>query len=333
MPKVTVLVAARDAATTIEEAIQSVTEQEFRDWECVVVDDGSSDDTAARVAAFAADDRRIRLLSQSAMGVVPARNTGLSACRSPFIAILDADDRMAPQRLSDQVAMLERRQDLAGVGTHVAYFPRDRCGEGRRAYEAWLNGQDTAEGLRKDRFIEMPLGHPTLMLRTEAIRALPYRDMGWPEDWDLLLRLFAEGRALGVVAEVHHHWRLSAASLSRISPAYAEDAFTRCRAHFLARDFLADQRSYGLIGFGPTGKALRKALLPLSRDCVAIYELHPGRIGQVIDGAEVWHHEQLQERVPHKLLVSVAGAEARAFLRQRLANWGYRDGTDFVCTA
>ncbi|MHC4379579.1 MAG: hypothetical protein ACYSU1_00615 [Planctomycetota bacterium] len=181
--------------------------------------------------------------------------------------------------------------------------------------------------------MEMPLGHPTLMLRADLLHGSPYRDMDWPEDWDLLLRLFQGDVELGIVPEVLHRWRLSDGSLSRTSSAYTDDAFTRCRAHFLAQDFLADQTSYGLIGYGNTGKAIRKALLDHAKRCEAIYELHPGRIGQVLEGAEVWHHDRLQRRVPHRLLVSVAGVDARSFLRERLHGWGYRDGVDFICTA
>lgn len=333
MPKVSVLVAARDAATTVEEALRSVAAQEAVDWECIVVDDGSTDGTTGKVTALAAQDPRFHVLIRPAEGVVPARNAGLQACRGAFIAIFDADDLMLPRRLTEQAAVLEGSTHLAAVGSHVEYFPRRLCGEGRLAYEAWLNGQEASAGLQMDRFVEMPLGHPTLMFRAEVLQDLGYRDMGWPEDWDLLLRVYREGLEMGIVPAIHHRWRLSPGSLSRDSPSYTEDAFTRCRAHFLAQDFLSDQETYGLLGYGQTGKALRKALLPHSKTCAAIYELHPGRIGQVIDGAEVWHHERLLEPVPHRLLVSVAGSDARAFLRERLRGWGYLDGVDFVCTA
>jgi len=339
MPQVSVLVAAFDAAATLGAALESVAAQEFEDWECVVVDDGSSDRTAEIAQAWASGDARFRLIPRPHQGVVAARNTGLEAARGDFVAILDADDRMDPRRLRLQMEAFARTPELQAIGTHVRYSPQEAMGEGRRAYEQWLNGHRTSADLWRDRFLEMPLGHPTMTVRSDLLQTTPYREMGWPEDWDLLLRIF---RAVGpkgvdVVPEILHEWSLREDSLSRNSPSYTVDAFTRCRAAFLASDFLGQEKGYALLGFGSTGKALRNALSAHGKDCLRIYELHPGRIGQVIDGAEVLHRDRLQnlasEQPAPKLLVSVSGLVARTELRTLLSNLGLCDGADFICCA
>ncbi|MHC4837962.1 MAG: glycosyltransferase family 2 protein [Planctomycetota bacterium] len=336
-PPVSVLVAAHDAAATLDEALASVAAQTAADWECVVVDDGSADATAAVAEARAAADPRFRLLARGHEGVVAARNAGLAACEGDWIALLDADDRMHPRRLEAQLATLAADPRLVALGTHVRYFPEDSRGEGRRAYEAWLNRHRTPADLRRDRYVEMPLGHPTMTVRADLLQGLGYRDLGWPEDWDLLQRLFetTEPEAVGVVPEVLHDWRLRPDSLSRRSPAYTEAAFTRCRAAFLARGFLAAHADYALVGYGDTGKALRRALDAEGRACRRIYELHPGRVGQRIDGAPVLHRDELAAPAARELplLVSVAGQDARDTLRGVLADAGHVDGTGFVCCA
>lgn len=326
------LVAAHDAAASLPQALSSIARQGLCDWECIVVDDGSRDGTSAVVESFAAKDTRFRLLRQEHLGVVEARNHGLQRCRGEFLAILDADDRMRPSRLEQQVEALEADPRLVAIGCHVEYFPKEAVGEGRRAYEDWLNGQLTAADIRRDRYIEMPVGHPTLMVRAAALQSLRYRDQGWPEDWDLFQRLLGIGD-VGIVPEVLHDWRLSPDSLARRSPTYAGQAFTACRAAFLAECLLAERQDYDLLGYGGTGKALRKALAKRERRCRRIFELHPGRIGQTLDGAEVLHHDALAAPPPRPLLVSVSGPQARSFLRQKLAALGYREETDFVCTA
>lgn len=338
MPQVSVLVAAYDAATTLGATLESVTAQEFRDWECVIVDDGSTDRTAEIAQEWAARDPRFRLIRLPHQGVVEARNAGIRTCRGDWIAILDADDHMDPRRLLLQMHAFASDPRLQVLGSHVRYMPRHRVGKGRLSYETWLNSHRSSADLWRDRHIEMPLAHPSMTIRADLLRATPYRDQGWPEDWDLLQRLFEvvglEG--IGVVPEALHVWTLRDDSLSCRSEAYTIASFTRCRAAYLASGVLAEHTTYALAGFGETGKALRKALTQEGRVCRVIYELHPGRIGQVIDGAEVHdrariRHDLAKNRLP--LLVSVSGMEARTTLRKWLLKSGLVEGIDFVCCA
>lgn len=333
-PRVSILIAARDAQETLPAALKSVARQRFSCWECVVVDDGSQEETAAVVASFAQADPRFHLLQTPAQGVVRARTHGLGHCQGELVALLDADDLMHRDRLSSQIQALEENPTWSGVGSWVRYFPRRKVGAGRLAYEQWLNQARTPAEIAQERFLEMPLGHPTLLLRREALSHFAWRDAGWPEDWDLLLRMFAEGHDLGVVPRVLHAWRLSAQSLSKQSPAFALDAFTRCRAAFLANGPLAQGPNYDLVGYGSTGKALRKALHRQDKTCRHIYDLHPRRLGQIIDGAEVLHRDQIAlgpQNPP--LLVSVAGRAAREQLRTFLVGRALVEGRDFWLVA
>lgn len=359
-PQVSVLIAARDAAGTLARTLRSVQRQTLRDWECVVVDDGSRDATADVVHAAAssrdataassrspaAGDPRIRLLSTDAQGVVAARNAGLEACRAPLIALLDADDLMHPRRLELQTAALAAQPEWIGVGCRVRYVPRGAAGPGMRAYEAWLNEPRGPEEVARDRYIEMPVGHPALMLRSEALRQVGgWHDRGWPEDWDLLQRLLHAGSGsgaavaelpaagVGVLPQRLLAWRLRADSLSRSSPAYTQEAFTRCRAAFLAEQYLADADSYTLCGYGGTGRALRRALAEHGKRLTLVAEVHPGRIGQRIHGAPVVPLAALADERPPKLIASVAGAAPRAKLRAALAELGLLEGRDFICAA
>jgi glycosyltransferase involved in cell wall biosynthesis len=333
MPKVSVLVAAYNAAASITACLTSIGRQSFKDWQCVVVDDGSTDDTATLVNSIIANDPRVQLLQRPHQGVVAARNAGIDNCTGDFIAIMDADDFMLPERLAAQLRAFEQTASLAAVGSKVCYLPRTAVGPGRLDYERWLNSQRSADDIRRHRYIEMPVGHPTLMLRASALKALRYRDMGWPEDWDLLLRLLDLGAEVSIVPQVLHHWNLAESTLSQHSPAYTIEAFARCRATFLADGFLRDVNNYALMGYGNTGKRLRKDLRALGKQCSLICELHPARIGQTIDGAEVIHHDEIPQRPIDKMLVSVAGWEERQSIRELLNRNGLLENQDFVFTA
>lgn len=329
MPRVSILLPARDAARTLPAALASVRRQTFADWQCVVVDDGSRDETAA----VAEGDARVVVVRTERRGLVPALTTGLAACTGELVARFDADDLMRRDRLARQVAALDADPGLAGVGAWVRFFPRRGMTDGLRAYEAWLNGVDGPDAVRAEAYVECPLAHPTLMLRRAVLVTFGWRDCGWPEDWDLVLRLLAAGRRLGVVPRRLLAWRDHGARLTRTHPAYAPAALVACRARFLADGFLASSPRYRLWGYGGTGRALRAALARLGRTPETIVELHPGRVGQRIHGAPVVTPDALATLPRLPLVASVAGPAARGDIRAFCAGLGWREGVDFVVAA
>ena len=332
-PAISVLLPARQAADTLAAALESVARQDVGDWECLIVDDGSTDATEAVARRFAAKDPRFRWLRGGHAGLVATLNRGLAACRGRYVARFDADDLCRRSRLRLQLRALENDSSLALVGSHVRTFPRPPR-EGRRRYEAWLGALDSPEAIARDRFIECPLAHPTWFARVELLRELGgYRDVGWAEDYDLLLRACAAGHRLGVVPRRLVGWRDGETRLQRRDERYSLEAFTRCRAHFLASDFLAGGDTYVLWGHGGTGRALRRALADEGQRPHAIVELHPGRLGNAIDGAPVVEPSWLGAQPRGRLVVSVAGDGPRGEIRSRLQGWGWIEGVDFVCAA
>ena len=331
--RVSVLLPVRDAAPTLAASLRSVSRQRLRDLECIVVDDGSQDGSLAIAQRHVACDPRFRVIAQPAQGIVPALARGLAECRAPLVARHDADDCMHRERLTLQVEALDRSAGLAGVGCHVRLFPRNALGPGMRAYEAWLASVRTPEDVRREAFVECPLAHPTLVLRREVLDAHAYRDLGWPEDYDLVLRLLGAGHELGVVPRRLLAWRHGPARLSQRSPVYEPDRFTACKAHHLAHGLLARAPRYWLWGYGGTGRALAKALRAHDRHPDAIVELHPRRIGQRIQGAPVIAPKDLGAPGALPLVVSVAGADARGLIRAELARRGFREGSHYVCAA
>jgi glycosyltransferase involved in cell wall biosynthesis len=332
-PRVSVLLPVRDAQATLLASLRSVSRQRLADFECVVVDDGSRDASRDLADRHARADPRFRVVATPPRGIVHALGAGLEACRAPLVARHDGDDWMHRDRLAAQAAALDGHEDWSGVGCHVRLFPRAALGPGMRAYEAWLASVRTPEDVRREAFVECPLAHPGLVLRREVLSAHPYRDAGWPEDYDLVLRLLGADAVLGVVARRLVGWRHGPTRLSRRSEVYAAKRFTACKAHFLARGLLAKHPRYHLWGYGATGRTLAEALRAEGRVPEAIVELHPGRVGQTIAGAPVIAPEALGAPRGVPLLVSVAGGDARVRIRGVLARRGWEEGVDYVCCA
>ncbi len=108
---VSVIVPAHNAASTIGATLQSLCSQSLRSWEAIVVDDGSTDETAVIGAAFAERDSRIRVVRQTRQGESGARNAGIALSRFSCLMFLDADDWVLPQCLERQIAVLNSSPD------------------------------------------------------------------------------------------------------------------------------------------------------------------------------------------------------------------------------
>jgi glycosyltransferase involved in cell wall biosynthesis len=106
-PQVTIVVPTYNAPPSIEEALRSVVSQTFSDFACVIVDDGSTDDTAERVTALIVDDERFGMVRQTNAGTSSARNRGAVETCSDLLAFFDQDDRWDPRFLATLVSALE----------------------------------------------------------------------------------------------------------------------------------------------------------------------------------------------------------------------------------
>ena len=134
MPAVSVIMPAYNVAPYIGDALNSVLNQTFTDFEVVVTDDGSTDETASVVAPFAARDERVRLLRKSNGGLSSARNHALRHAAGDFFALLDSDDLWDPGFLEAQVAALRSRPDVGIVTANARYLGGPHDGQPARPW-------------------------------------------------------------------------------------------------------------------------------------------------------------------------------------------------------
>jgi glycosyltransferase involved in cell wall biosynthesis len=323
----------RDAAAHLADAAASIETQTFADFEVLAVDDGSRDGTRAILDAWAARDARVRIVERGeSAGIVAALQEAARLARGRFLARMDADDRSHPHRFEKQIQLLDGDGAIAACGTGVRYFPRDDVREGARRYERWINALTSPDAIARDIFVECPIAHPSLMLRRAAFEAAGgYRDMGWPEDYDLVLRLWAGGHALANAADVLLDWRESVHRLSRTNATYDEAAFRRCKTHFLGSTLLRGFERVVVWGAGPVGKAFGRLLQSEGHDLAAWIDLDPRKVGQTVHGAPVIPPASIGRYRDAFVVAAVGSARARAEIRVALAAAGRVEGVD--CTA
>ncbi len=195
-PLVSVIVATYNYGHCITDALRSVEMQTLVDWECIIVDDASTDNTAAIVQGFTARDPRFRYMSLARnSGVAAARNAGLGLAKGKYVQLLDADDVIAPAKLERQAAFLESRQDVAVVYSGFVHFTGSPLldGQDEHKMDERLSGAGSTiirRLLRGNIFRTN-----TLLLRLAAVRTAGAFNPAFRhiEDWDLWLRLAAAG--------------------------------------------------------------------------------------------------------------------------------------------
>ncbi|MBD2345352.1 glycosyltransferase family 2 protein [Anabaena subtropica] len=186
MPQVSVVIPAYNAITYLPETIKCLAKQTFDDFEVIIVDDGSLDETAQWVSQL--QDPRIKLITQVNQGSSGARNTGIKHSQGEFIAFMDADDFWQPTKLEKQVEALQKKPEVALVYTWVAYIDEAGKPTGRIV-------KHNAEGQVWEKFTERNLIEcgSVPMIRRHCFENVGLFDtsIDAAPDWDMWLRLAA----------------------------------------------------------------------------------------------------------------------------------------------
>jgi len=192
-PRVSVIIPCRNYGHYLPDAVASLRAQTMPSWECVVVDDGSTDDSAEVAARLAFGDSRLRLIRQPWQGCARARNTGLDAVRGQYVQFLDADDVIRPTKLAIQLAALEgsRRPALA-ICDYACAPDHDLEIEDTDSLSPRLNGSRPLVDLaaRWERSLSIPVHCFLFDRRLFAGIRFDERLLSH-EDWDCWLRIFA----------------------------------------------------------------------------------------------------------------------------------------------
>jgi glycosyltransferase involved in cell wall biosynthesis len=322
----------------LKETLESLSCQTLEDFEAIAVDDGSTDATSSILQEWAVVDERIQLIRQSHSGIVTALNAGMQACQSPLIARMDADDLAHPKRLALQAAFLEQHPEIAVVGCRVRGYPPEDVRQGFSIYLDWQNSLLTNEDIRREMFIESPLAHPSVIVRKEwFFKVGGYQEHGWPEDYDLWLRLYLAGARFAKLPDILLDWREHPTRLTRQDSRYSLENFLRAKAYYLVRGPLLEREAVLLWGAGMVGRRLSKHLLRQGAPLTAFVDVDLAKIGRTRRGLPILSPDDLPawwERSPNPVVLAAVGARgARQLIRQRLESYGLREAQDWWSVA
>jgi glycosyltransferase involved in cell wall biosynthesis len=328
---VSVVLPFYNAASTLDEAVRSIRSQTLSEWELLLFDDGSLDESREIANRLAQEDARIRVMSSHHVGFVEALRSCCQEAQGELIARMDADDVSCPERLARQVLLVRDRPDVALCGTSI--FPLGkRLGPGRVRYERWLNALTTQEDIVRDLFVECPLAHPTFLMRRAHFSAVGgYVDRGWAEDYDLVMRLWQAGKGLAKVPEPLVGWRDTPSRLSRRDPRYSPRSFRDLKRHYLFSTYLADRTEFHQWGAGEVGKQWLREWGP--RAPCGVVDINPRKIGRVIHETPVIAPEELPSPGATFIIVAVGALNARTEIREWFERRGYKELEDYLFVA
>ena len=237
-PTISVITPTRNRARLLQETLDSVAAQTFVDWEHLVVDDGSDDETAALMAVRAADDPRFSYLVRQSPngGANVCRNIGIKAARAPLVVLLDSDDLLESDCLARRAERMLRNPDLDFATFQGGVF-ETAPGDGRRVMDDQLIGDDLSRFL----YFEAPWQTTAPIWRRETLLRIGLLDealLSW-QDIELHVRAIAAGCRYLRFPEVDHHvrWQFEPTKVSveqRRSPRHLEgavDVIERLEAH------------------------------------------------------------------------------------------------------
>ncbi|EMG38428.1 glycosyl transferase [Desulfocurvibacter africanus PCS] len=205
---ITVLLPAYNAQAYVAESVTSILAQTHADFELLIIDDGSTDDTGKILQQLARQDNRIRLVQRENRGLIATLNEGLHLAAAPLVARMDADDRALPNRLTIQKRYMDEYPKLAVCGSAVRVLETG---------QVWYAPQ--GEALAPRSLFANPMFHPTVMARRDILLSVGgYRtDMPCAEDYELWTRLLEGGHRLDNLTDVLLEYR---AHPQNFRPAY-----------------------------------------------------------------------------------------------------------------
>lgn len=209
LPLVSVVMAVYNGGVYLKEAIESILSQTYTKFEFIIINDGSSDDTAKVIKSFSEKDQRVIIVNnENNFGLTKSLNKGIKLVRGEFVARMDADDVSLSNRLEEQVNFLKKNTDYVCVGSNVDLINA----KGKKTGTVKLPEMAFIPNYLKKRNCFV---HGTLMFRSSALSKVGGYDENYQlaQDYELLLRLSNEGK-LGNIDGVLYMLRERGGSLS-----------------------------------------------------------------------------------------------------------------------
>ncbi len=329
-PKISVIIPFFNAEKTLERAIQSIIDQTFKDFECILIDNNSTDKSNEIACNIADKDNRFKLISEQKQGVVFASNTGWKTSRGKYIARMDADDWSYPNRLEMQNSFLDTHPDYGAVASLAKHISHSEYTEGMARFVEWSNSIVTYQEILNNRFVELPIVNPTAMWRAEVAKQYGmYLHGDFPEDYEMWLRWLDVGVKMKKLNNVLLNWHDSDNRLTRTSKIYSDNSFYKIKTKFLVKWLKKHNPYYPKVAVWGASKISRRRARLLESYGIEICCYIDTKKNRQIDH-QIYYYQDIPSPDEIFVLTYIKQVEAREEIREFLPQRGFVEGINFL---
>ena len=317
-PLVSILIPFKNTALYLDDCISSIIIQTYTNWEIIIVDDGSDDNSYNIVESYAKNDSRIRLFKNEGKGIINALKLAYTKSKGTMITRMDSDDLMTDNKLEIMVnLLLENGKGHLAIGL-VKYFSDQGISDGYYKYEQWLNKLTSKGSNFSEIYKECVIPSPCWMAyKSDLEQCEAFIPDRYPEDYDLAFRFYKYGLKCIPCDVMLHNWRDYSTRTSRTHEHYAQNYFLDIKLrYFLELDF-DTTRPLVIWGAGSKGKTTAKTLTSKNIPFYWICD-NPKKISKNIYGTKLKPFEFLATLKKPQSIITVANAQAQIEIKNYL---------------
>lgn len=326
----------KNAEPFLHECIGSIIDQSYSNWELVVCDDGSTDDSRNLLKGFCEKDSRINYIKNRGTGIISALKLAYELSTGSFITRMDADDKMPPNKLETLHSLLTESKHKDAVSTgKVKYFPEELIQDGYRTYEGWINNLCDNDTHWKEIYKECVIPSPCWMMHRSTFNKIgAFSSNVYPEDYELVWRMFMNDLKVLCSKQVLHYWRDHSKRTSRNSETYQTQTYFKLKVEYMLQIPKLKEKKWIVWGAGKKGKTLVQHLIQNGKKNISWVCNNPKKIGLKIYGIKLQDYLQLRLRDREvAILVTVSNTQERERIKAFMQEYGYQFSKDYFILA
>ena len=314
-PLISILTPFKNTNEFLHECLVSIQNQTYTNWELLIIDDGSTDNSFQIVHEFAKVDKRIKLFKNPGEGIIEALRFAFEKSSGTYITRMDSDDIMALNKLEILLNNLQKYGKKHLATGLVSYFSEEGVNEGYKNYEIWLNQLTRYGNNYSEIYKECVIPSPCWMLhKDDFITCDAFNPNDYPEDYDLAFRFYKYKFKVIPCETILHYWRDYSSRTSRTHEHYAQNYFLEIKLkYFLELDF-DTSKPLVIWGAGFKGKSISKLLIKRQIEFIWVCN-NSKKIGKHIYNQELFDFTYLNKFDQAQIIITVANKQSQQTIK------------------
>ncbi|WP_338733769.1 glycosyltransferase family 2 protein [Mangrovimonas cancribranchiae] len=312
---ISILTPFKNTTKYLPECIESILKQTYTNWELIIVDDGSTDNSYEVVKAYAELDNRIKLFKSDGVGIIEALRFALSKANGELITRMDSDDIMPNYKLEKlRESLVKHGKSHVALGL-VRYFNETGISNGYLKYEKWLNKLTMKGRNFSEIYKECVIPSPCWMVyKSDLLHCEAFNPNRYPEDYDLTFRFYKYGLTCIPCDTILHHWRDYGSRTSRTHEHYAQNYFLDIKLNYFLEIDYDNKRPLAIWGAGFKGKHIAKSLISKNIPFFWICN-NPNKINKKVYKQPMLPFEYLKQLENPQSIITVANTKQQTIIK------------------